>query len=197
MPLVLKVTIQGVFMKKIILGFSMLLSASAFAQMPNAQKVVASILKDSGLNEVSQLKLTTADINDDDFMTSSLYKVSFVSHGSEINCLANVDIIKREIKPGEYMVQATVDKCFDQTHFSLFKLNNDYTNKYGSSVFRRMFLDNNTRFRPLTAHESMSLQHVYLQAIKANLPEEQMISDREDLEPAADDDVIVRRPSHK
>jgi len=140
--------------------------------MPNAATVVSAILRDSGLN-VSQLKLTNPIRFENDFMDSVLYKVEFSSHGSIINCVSNVDVLAYYTPAGGYIVDATIEKCFDQTRHAPFKLNNDYTDKLGTSDFRRAFVDNNTKFRLLTSDESSALAHFHNEIMSRSISDDQ------------------------
>jgi len=140
-------------MKKTILLLSLLASTVSFAEPPSAGNVFKSILKDSGLTALSQVTVEPRSANYETGTPETvLYRLRFTNGNKPYTCDASIDT--SEIKAGEYNINAYIAECTGPAGSSV-RLNNDYTDDRGTTVFNRVFYNNNTQFRPLN-HEELA-----------------------------------------
>ncbi|MCC2677882.1 MAG: hypothetical protein K0R29_458 [Pseudobdellovibrio sp.] len=137
-------------MKSIFAALILLSTVSFASEAPSAYYVAASILKDSGIDDATQISgthIATERMGSEDQTTHIL---RFNRGQESYTC----DYVFRAgaLTFGHYAVEAEMRNCQNESG-AVLRLNNDYTNDNGVVHFERLFFDNNSKFRPLTAQE--------------------------------------------
>jgi hypothetical protein len=127
-----------------VLVIILLLTSNTFAS-PTALDVATAILQDSGMGdakELSEIKYTTRTNGTDRF---SEHSIKFTHRRHEYSC-ESLKLTTTPTSPGEHYVTAELSECRLSSGAKLI-LKNDYTNSRGHSYFRRVFFNDNTKFR--------------------------------------------------
>ena len=139
-------------MKIAIFIFTSIVCSLSMAEAPTAKRVASTILNDSGLGDatgVTALHITSNSRG------SNGYILSFTRRGQFYTC-STYNYAFNEARPGQFAVEAEINGCSNESA-GILVFSNDYTDRSGNTLFRRLFVDNNTSFHNLSDQDAQIL----------------------------------------
>jgi len=136
---------------KTLVTILMFISSTAFADAPTAYYVASSILKDSGIDDASNVSGTHVGSDRGGDVLNTTHILHFNHAGQSFTC--DYEFSAQRIRQDHYVVEAELSGCRNDASGAVLVLQNDYTSRSGVSTFRRLFFDNNSKFRPLSSED--------------------------------------------